>query len=473
MFNKVYLSRAQTRAMSIDHPIGDPFGGAMYGELRDPVSAAIVAGGSLLSGVLGGAAAKSAANTQADAAQAGIDATTQAKNDQLAALSASLQQQLAASGGQVTPEIQNAQNYILQVQQGSQGYLAGVGGAAGDTLQAQLGTNNNVLGSQLNYANNVYQQQQNYMNPTYQAGMQGQGALLNYLGLGANTGQAGYGQYANAQMTPQDFLNNADPSYGFVLSQGMKAMNNSAAAAGGLQSGNALKAAQNYGQQAGMQYYQNAFNNYQTARNNTLAPLQQLTNQGANAAGSLAGYAGNYGNLVNTDYTNYGNNTNAALGTYGNTMTNAYGNVANANNNAYGTGAGMINNAYSNVGNLTGAAYGTYGNNVAGVYGNYGTNLSNLYGAQGQANASGTVGSANALTGAVTNGLNSYNQGQLINTLQSNQTPSQLSIANSNALNGGYGTGFGGGLATTTYGGMGNGIQAPSQAPSWFASSQN
>ena len=56
MFNKVYLSRAQTRAMSIDYPIGDPFGGAAYGELRDPVTAAISAGGSILSGLVGGAA---------------------------------------------------------------------------------------------------------------------------------------------------------------------------------------------------------------------------------------------------------------------------------------------------------------------------------------------------------------------------------------------------------------------------------
>ena len=38
---KVYLTRAQTRAMSWDHPIGDPFGGPAYGERRDPVSAVV------------------------------------------------------------------------------------------------------------------------------------------------------------------------------------------------------------------------------------------------------------------------------------------------------------------------------------------------------------------------------------------------------------------------------------------------
>jgi hypothetical protein len=41
MIKKFYLTRTQTRAMSTDHPIGDPTGGAAYGEKRDPLSAAI------------------------------------------------------------------------------------------------------------------------------------------------------------------------------------------------------------------------------------------------------------------------------------------------------------------------------------------------------------------------------------------------------------------------------------------------
>lgn len=38
---KIYLTRTQTRAMSIDHPIGDPTGGPAFGEKKDPISAAI------------------------------------------------------------------------------------------------------------------------------------------------------------------------------------------------------------------------------------------------------------------------------------------------------------------------------------------------------------------------------------------------------------------------------------------------
>lgn len=38
---KHHFSRAETRAMALDHPIGDPIGGTAYGEKNDPVSAVI------------------------------------------------------------------------------------------------------------------------------------------------------------------------------------------------------------------------------------------------------------------------------------------------------------------------------------------------------------------------------------------------------------------------------------------------
>lgn len=46
MFDKHYMSRAETRAMASDHPIGDPTGGASYGERNDPATAAVVVGSS-------------------------------------------------------------------------------------------------------------------------------------------------------------------------------------------------------------------------------------------------------------------------------------------------------------------------------------------------------------------------------------------------------------------------------------------
>lgn len=39
--SKIYFSRSISRAMSADHPVGDPTGGVAYGEKNDPISAAI------------------------------------------------------------------------------------------------------------------------------------------------------------------------------------------------------------------------------------------------------------------------------------------------------------------------------------------------------------------------------------------------------------------------------------------------
>ena len=79
MFEKHYMSRAETRAMASDHPIGDATGGAAYGERNDPVSATVAAvGSSIGGGILGSRAAKNAAGIQAGAA----DRATQMQWDQ-------------------------------------------------------------------------------------------------------------------------------------------------------------------------------------------------------------------------------------------------------------------------------------------------------------------------------------------------------------------------------------------------------
>ena len=39
--SKYYFSRAQTRVWSSEYPVGDPTGGAAYGEKNDPVTAIV------------------------------------------------------------------------------------------------------------------------------------------------------------------------------------------------------------------------------------------------------------------------------------------------------------------------------------------------------------------------------------------------------------------------------------------------
>jgi hypothetical protein len=86
-----------------------------------------------------------------------------------------------------------------------------------------------------------------------------------------------------------------DPGYGFRLSEGMKSLDRTAAARGGLLSGATLKGAQRYGQDLASQEYQNAFNRYQTERAAQLNPLQSLAGVGQTAAGTLTNTYGAYG----------------------------------------------------------------------------------------------------------------------------------------------------------------------------------
>ena len=82
-----------------------------------------------------------------------------------------------------------------------------------------------------------------------------------------------------------------DPGYAFRMQEGMKALERSAAARGGLLSGGMLKGAQRYGQDLASQEYMNAFNRYQAERNARLNPLQSLAGVGQTATNQL-GQAG-------------------------------------------------------------------------------------------------------------------------------------------------------------------------------------
>ena len=127
-----------------------------------------------------------------------------------------------------------------------------------------------------------------------------------------------------------------DPGYAFRLREGMKALNASAAARGGLISGNALRAATGYGQEMGSQEYSNAFNRYQINRANLLDPLKFLSGQGQAAA---AGQAANIGAGATNTANLMTNAANAqAAGQIGS---------ANAYTNAIGQGVSQYN--YNNL----------------------------------------------------------------------------------------------------------------------------
>jgi hypothetical protein len=185
----------------------------------------------------------------------------------------------------------------------------------------------------------------------------------------------------------------------------MKSLNSTAAARGGLISGNALRAATGFGQDMASQEYQNAYQRY--LQNNAQKLQTYNTNMG------LDQYLTNVGQAS-------ANNQSNALGTFGTNSGNAIVGAGNAN------AAGVTNAANAGASGITNAA-------IAG--------------------AAGMTGAANALTSGAGTYLN-YNQNQnMLNAFNNRSAYNSLSNqygANNVFMPNGYGaqapiggTGFG------------------------------
>jgi hypothetical protein len=129
----------------------------------------------------------------------------------------------------------------------------------------------------------------------------------------------------------------ADPGYGFRLAQGQKALERSAAARGGLISGNTGGALQQFGQGLASQEYQNAFNRYQAERQSRLGPLQSLAGVGQTSVNAL-GQAGQ----------NYATNAGNAIGAGAQARASGYMGSANAIAGGIGQYAGYQQNQATN-----------------------------------------------------------------------------------------------------------------------------
>ena len=89
-----------------------------------------------------------------------------------------------------------------------------------------------------------------------------------------------------------------DPGYAFRMREGLKALDRTAAARGGLLSGAQLRGVTRYGQELGSQEYTNAFNRYQAERAARLNPLQSLVGMGQTNAATMAQQAGQAGQNI-------------------------------------------------------------------------------------------------------------------------------------------------------------------------------
>jgi hypothetical protein len=246
--------------------------------MPNPIAA--IVGGSAISGILGSRAAKSAAQTQADATRAGI-----ASQERMFERGLEMQAPFREAGLE-------AQNMLMQELRSPQQYRASAG-----------------------------------LSP--------------------------------AELASEQFQFQADPGYAFRLSEGLKALERSAAARGGLLSGGTGKALQRYGQDLASQEYGNAFQRFQADR---------------------AARAG----LGSMEYGQFAGERSARL-------------------------LPLMQQVQAGQG---------LASNIAGQMANLGGAQAAAMGSMGAAQAAGTMGQANALSGALGQGFNLYNQYQQNQMLQ-------------------------------------------------------
>ena len=171
----------------------------------------------------------------------------------------------------------------------------------------------------------MFDKQLGLTEPYREAGTTAQNRLMELLGIGGNAGGADYGKYGR-DFSMSDF--EVDPGYLFSVSEGQKAIDRSAAARGGTQSGAALKAAADWGKKNSLDYYGRAYDRYQTNRSNQLAPLGSIATMGVNAATNSATAAGDYGSRGGRLLSDTGVTQGNALLAAQRSNNSAYGDIA-------------------------------------------------------------------------------------------------------------------------------------------------
>lgn len=169
------------------------------------------------------------------------------------------------------------------------------------------------------------------LDPFYESGVGAQNALASLYGLGE---------------APEGFTGfEASPGYQFRMQEGVNALEGSAAARGGLFSGNTARAITDYGQNV-------ASNEY----NNWLAGLSGLAGSGQNAASGGASALTNTNTAVGNALSNYGNAAAAGAVGVGNALSgfanNAVGLIGYQNYLNQGVTPQAQANAFSQGGGL-------------------------------------------------------------------------------------------------------------------------
>jgi hypothetical protein len=188
----------------------------------------------------------------------------------------------------------------------------------------------NIFNNASTNMQNLYNQQVGYQDPYQNIGRAGSQGLL------ANQ------DYLTRQFGAADLNANLAPNYAFQLQQGQMANQRAANMGGGSLGGNALQGLQRYTQDYAGGAYQNAFNNFNTQRQNIYGNLSNMAQLGTTSAGQLANLGNQYGSNMGSLASNYGGNLTTGYG-QGIGAANAYG--LNTANLATGIGGALASNA--------------------------------------------------------------------------------------------------------------------------------
>ena len=143
-----------------------------------------------------------------------------------------------------------------------------------------------------------------------------------------------------------------DPGYAFRMREGLKALDRTAAARGGLLGGNQLRGVTQFGQDLASQEYTNAFNRYQAERQAKLGPLQSLVGLGQTSANTVGNAAAQYGNAMAENQIARGNMRASSYMGAANALTGGIGQYLNYKQNQdfmkmYGPQQTPVNNESS------------------------------------------------------------------------------------------------------------------------------
>ena len=294
-----------------------------------PTGAAIV-GGSVVTGIMGGSAARSAARTQAGAARDASQMARQTALDQIGA------QAYATAPGR---NIGTTALYQLASMMGIDPRTAFPGGDGPEAPQvaAQPTGGGGFRG---------WQQRAVGKAPAQPAGLD----MAQLIGELPKPGAPG-AEFGMFNKTPTLSDLQMDPSYGFRLSQGLEARENSAAARGMQLSGSTLKDLERFSQDYASQEYGNAYGRFMGERGdqyNRLASLAGIgqtasQNTGATAANAL----GNMGNQIGQNIMGAGNAMAAGQVGAANAMGSSLNNIGNYAmfQNLYNQGPGTSGSA--------------------------------------------------------------------------------------------------------------------------------